>query len=61
MYNKDLAKEMLTELYHLRLRRVKRSEWRRRLVKLNMTSWYYSTDDFIQTWEYLEKQNLIRR
>ena len=60
-YNKELGAKMLNELYQMRLWKVRRKEWRKRLSKLNITAWHFPSDEFIATWNYLETNGLIRR
>lgn len=58
-YNKELAGKILNQLYHFRLWRIKRTEWRRRLAKLNVKVWKFSTEEFCDTWNFLHEKRLI--
>jgi len=60
--NIEFAGEILQSVYWCRVLCIGRKKWRKRTVeRFRVTGVFikYSTEQFIDTWEYLEKEGLI--
>lgn len=60
--NQSIASYILNSKYHLKNEGVKKSKWRKMIAKA-FVSWKkdkgFNADDFVNTWEYLDKQGLL--
>ena len=55
----DTAKFILQRLYFLRLYKIPRSKWKRKIGDEWIDGKHGTSDEFIPAWEFLEKKGLV--